>query len=332
MDRPWLRLHCFYVGHDSSTSTTTTSRTLHLLSHPPSSPSTTIMLDIPSGSETDSNDDAGAEIEYDRQSNAGILVSLKSFYITNIKSRFARYDPSVHEAMRHLMSDLTRRSNGGQFVVPTSLRRSELQYELYIPKYEILLPSSVSNSMADHLENLWLIGGIVTQMFVRDKEVQPPLKLSNKLGLSLFKKVDIPNVQRAMIEFNTHTNQEPDDQWFQKLVGTLQAFKPSETLLLKAESDKMLFFILQYSLVIPEEASSSLFPLISVGPETLTVEIDKTTESVTDLLDFIFWISPRAEDVTICRERAVISVQMKHGEVSGISQKYSCCASYPAKC
>ncbi|PWA62022.1 hypothetical protein CTI12_AA367030 [Artemisia annua] len=55
----------------------------------------------------------------------------------------------------------------------------------------------------------------------------------------------------------------------------------------------------QTSLVIPEEASSSLFPLISVGPETLTVEIDKTTESVTDLLDFIFWISPRAEDVTM---------------------------------
>ncbi|PWA51061.1 hypothetical protein CTI12_AA466910 [Artemisia annua] len=68
------------------------------------------------------------------------------------KSRFARYDPSVHEAMRHLMSDLTRRSNGGQLVVPTLLRKSELQYDLYIPKYELLLPSSVSNSMADHLK------------------------------------------------------------------------------------------------------------------------------------------------------------------------------------
>ncbi|PWA62738.1 hypothetical protein CTI12_AA359370 [Artemisia annua] len=41
-------------------------------------------MDIPSGSETDSINDAGAEIEYDRQLNVGILESLKSFYITNI--------------------------------------------------------------------------------------------------------------------------------------------------------------------------------------------------------------------------------------------------------
>lgn len=75
---------------------------------------------------------------------------------------------------------------------------------------------------------------------------------------------------------------------------------------------KMLFFILQYSLVIPEEARSSLFPSISVGPETLTVEIDKATESVTDLLDFIFWISPWAEDVTICRERAVYQYKYEY--------------------
>ncbi|PWA73963.1 hypothetical protein CTI12_AA256920 [Artemisia annua] len=41
-------------------------------------------MDIPSRSETDSNDDAGAEIEYDRLLNVGILESLKSFYITDI--------------------------------------------------------------------------------------------------------------------------------------------------------------------------------------------------------------------------------------------------------
>ncbi|PWA55520.1 F-box domain, cyclin-like protein [Artemisia annua] len=139
-----------------------------------------------------------------------------------------------------------------------------------------------------------------------------------------FSNSNIPNVQNAIIEFNTHTNQEPDDSWFQKVVGMLQAFKPSDTLLLKVESDK--------SLVIPEEARRSLFPPISVGPETLTVEIDKATESVADLLDFIFWISPRAEDVTICRESAVISIQMKHGEISGISQNHSCCASFLEKC
>ncbi|PWA62752.1 F-box domain, cyclin-like protein [Artemisia annua] len=140
-----------------------------------------------------------------------------------------------------------------------------------------------------------------------------------------FSNSNIPNVQNAMLEFNTYTNQEPDDSWFQKLVGMLQAFKPSATLLLKAESDKS---------CNPRRSKKKpfFFPPISVGPETLMVEIDKTTESVADLLDFIFWISPRAEDVTICRERAVISLQMKHGEISGISQNHSCCASYPEKC
>nr|GEV86942.1 RNA-directed DNA polymerase, eukaryota [Tanacetum cinerariifolium] len=43
---------------------------------------------------------------------------------------------------------------------------------------------------------------------------------------------------KAMIEFSTHTNHEPDDSWFQKLVGMLQAFNHPDTLLLKAESDK----------------------------------------------------------------------------------------------
>ncbi|PWA41805.1 zeaxanthin epoxidase [Artemisia annua] len=70
------------------------------------------------------------------------------------KSRFVRYDPSVHEVMQHLMSELTQRSNRGEPLVPTSIRRSELQYDLYIPRYEIQRPSSVSNSMADHLNKV----------------------------------------------------------------------------------------------------------------------------------------------------------------------------------
>nr|GEW53017.1 zeaxanthin epoxidase [Tanacetum cinerariifolium] len=103
------------------------------------------------------------------------------------KSSFVRYDPSVHEVMQHLLSELTVRSNRGQLVL-TNLR-SELQHDLYIPRYEILRPSSVFNSMADHLKNLGFVAGSVEHMFVRDKKVQLPRKLSYKLGRSLFKKV-----------------------------------------------------------------------------------------------------------------------------------------------
>ena len=85
---------------------------------------------------------------------------------------------------------------------------------------------------------------------------------------------------------------------------------------------KCLFFILQYSLVIPDEARSSLFPSISVGPETLTVDIDKATESVTDLLDFIFWISPRAEDVTLCRERAEYQYKYEYVPIRILASPY----------
>ncbi|GKC03374.1 hypothetical protein Tco_0994984 [Tanacetum coccineum] len=52
------------------------------------------------------------------------------------KSSFVRYNPSVHEVMQHLLSELTGRSNRGQLVL-TSLRRSELQHDLYIPRYEV---------------------------------------------------------------------------------------------------------------------------------------------------------------------------------------------------
>ncbi|GKC76900.1 hypothetical protein Tco_1127674 [Tanacetum coccineum] len=36
------------------------------------------------------------------------------------KSKFVHYDPSVHEVMQHLLSELTGRSNRGQ-LIPTSL-------------------------------------------------------------------------------------------------------------------------------------------------------------------------------------------------------------------
>jgi hypothetical protein len=75
---------------------------------------------------------------------------------------------------------------------------------------------------------------------------------------------------------------------------------------------KEMFFVLQYSLVILEEARSSLFPSINVGPEKLMVDTDKATESVTDLLVIIYWISPRAEDVTVCWERAVYQYKYKY--------------------
>ncbi|GKB70289.1 hypothetical protein Tco_0931701 [Tanacetum coccineum] len=108
------------------------------------------------------------------------------------KSSFDRYNPSVHEVMQHLLSELTGRSNRGQLVL-TSLRRSELQHDLYIPRYEvcakaglgkfskrivdswvyfheILRPSSVFNSMAVHLKNLGFVAGSVEHIFVRDKK------------------------------------------------------------------------------------------------------------------------------------------------------------------
>ncbi|GJZ22106.1 hypothetical protein Tco_0559145 [Tanacetum coccineum] len=126
------------------------------------------------------------------------------------KSSFVRYNPSVHEVMQHLLSELTGRSNRGQLVL-TSLRRSELQHDLYIPRYEILRPSSVFNSMADHLKNLGFVAGSVEHMFVRDKKVQLPRKLSYKLGPFLFKKVGAGKDQCASSSMENVQKKNDDD-------------------------------------------------------------------------------------------------------------------------
>ncbi|GKE49103.1 hypothetical protein Tco_1480361, partial [Tanacetum coccineum] len=135
--------------------------------------------------------------------------------------------------MQHLLSELTGRSNRGQLVL-TSLRRSELQHDLYIPRYEvcakaglgkfskrivdswvyfheILRPSSVFNSMADHLKNLGFVAGSVEHIFVRDKKVQLPRKLSYKLGRSLFKKVGAGKDQCASSSMENVQKKNDDD-------------------------------------------------------------------------------------------------------------------------